>query len=143
MRTPALSFQVCFFFGFASLFNASATTVLYTLSLHDALPISSSGCSPQNAGSDQRNRSAATVRPARRCTNHSPDGPDRKSTRLNSSHSSISYAVFCVKKKFNTSALGCESCNLLIKSKREGSLIDAYTRAFFPSVFLLWLCFSL
>src|SRR6266581_7442774 len=70
-----------FFFFF---FNDTATTEIYTLSLHDALPIrtwchrtgwrrpTSTACSPRS---------------------------DRKSTRLNSSHPSISYAVFCLKKK--------------------------------------------
>src|SRR2546422_4486239 len=67
-------------------FNDTATTEIYTLSLHDALPISSSAaCS--NATSARR---AATWWSLCR---------DRKSTRLNSSHGYISYAVFCLKKK--------------------------------------------
>src|SRR5258708_14541389 len=81
---PVLSF---FFF------NDTATTEIYTLSLHDALPIS---CRNENApacGSSadavQKTR-VATLRPLKR---------DRKSTRLNSSHQIISYAVFCLKKK--------------------------------------------
>src|SRR5258708_21594160 len=68
-------------------FNDTATTEIYTLSLHDALPIliyRDGG----DSSSTQRSRSAA------RC----PD-EDRKSTRLNSSHQIISYAVFCLKKK--------------------------------------------
>src|SRR5689334_23778124 len=71
-------------------FNDTATTEIYTLSLHDALPISRRAAAllpplrPQSRGRPPR-------RGARR--------PDRKSTRLNSSHSSISYAVFCLKKK--------------------------------------------
>src|SRR6266704_5400716 len=69
-----------FFFFF---FNDTATTEIYTLSLHDALPIS---CS------------AAPTRPPRRCRGCARSR-DRKSTRLNSSHVSISYAVFCLKKK--------------------------------------------
>src|SRR2546422_5899251 len=69
-------------------FNDTATTEIYTLSLHDALPICRRG-SPvvplrQRAG-------GRSGRPRRR--------PDRKSTRLNSSHGYISYAVFCLKKK--------------------------------------------
>src|SRR5574338_1172744 len=65
-------------------FNDTATTEIYTLSLHDALPIS--------AGA----RGAAG--PAGRCqADRLP--ADRKSTRLNSSHHGISYAVFCLKKK--------------------------------------------
>src|SRR2546430_7687136 len=84
-------------------FNDTATTEIYTLSLHDALPISirstASACfwSPVTAGSPapstRRSSAAATV--ARR----SSRATDRKSTRLNSSHSQISYAVFCLKKK--------------------------------------------
>src|SRR5207244_12985780 len=69
-------------------FNAPPTTVIYTLSLHDALPI----CS----GSRARPSSSARCR-ARRGSPCSPS--DRKSTRLNSSHQIISYAVFCLKKK--------------------------------------------
>src|SRR5256885_12065224 len=91
-------------------FNDTATTEIYTLSLHDALPISRL----QGARRDPRDLSArralpghggravrdgardpapgrAAARPALR--------PDRKSTRLNSSHLVISYAVFCLKKK--------------------------------------------
>src|SRR6266850_5116179 len=63
-------------------FNDTATTEIYTLSLHDALPI----------------WPCTTRRPpwARRCRSMPTD---RKSTRLNSSHLVISYAVFCLKKK--------------------------------------------
>src|SRR3989442_10256448 len=68
-------------------FNDTATTEIYTLSLHDALPIWDRRQTPEPAG---RSRSAAE--PRRR-----PE--DRKSTRLNSSHVRISYAVFCLKKK--------------------------------------------
>src|SRR5438067_3130715 len=70
-------------------FNDTATTEIYTLSLHDALPISFAH--PARA----RRRGAASLPAAR------PSPPDRKSTRLNSSHVSISYAVFCLKKKTN------------------------------------------
>src|SRR6266581_5610352 len=70
----------CLFF-----FNDTATTEIYTLSLHDALPI----WGRLYDGSRAPERAAP-----------SPKGapPDRKSTRLNSSHPSISYAVFCLKK---------------------------------------------
>src|SRR2546430_4152120 len=69
-------------------FNDTATTEIYTLSLHDALPIygerwDRGGPDPRASGGAQ---AAARFR-------------DRKSTRLNSSHSQISYAVFCLKKK--------------------------------------------
>src|SRR5256885_11085794 len=66
-------------------FNDTATTEIYTLSLHDALPISRAR--PSHAGC--WGRTARCPRPHR----------DRKSTRLNSSHLVISYAVFCLKKK--------------------------------------------
>src|SRR5438876_3066950 len=78
-----------FFFFF---FNDPPTTEIYTLSLHDALP--TSGIS----GSDDILR---TDHPA---GGGAPDGRDRKSTRLNSSHPSISYAVFCLKKKKQTTS---------------------------------------
>src|SRR2546428_13494330 len=72
-------------------FNDTATTEIYTLSLHDALPISArrrpSRRHPRPAGATR-----AAARPAR-------PREDRKSTRLNSSHDQISYAVFCLKKK--------------------------------------------
>src|SRR2546422_11481798 len=74
-----------FFFFF---FNDTATTEIYTLSLHDALPISDA--------SDE-----GTVRAKNESRRSGPGGgkTDRKSTRLNSSHGYISYAVFCLKKK--------------------------------------------
>src|SRR2546427_10321673 len=93
-----------FFFFF---FNDTATTEIYTLSLHDALPISRSAyrLSPRRdrrrAGicrGDRGNR-ALFVAGATGIRHRSPGGGDRKSTRLNSSHSQISYAVFCLKKK--------------------------------------------
>src|SRR2546422_5517287 len=81
--------RVPFFF-----FNDTATTEIYTLSLHDALPISP--CSPV--------RSATTFEPSTACPTprsrrRTGCARDRKSTRLNSSHGYISYAVFCLKKK--------------------------------------------
>src|SRR3712207_8697269 len=108
--------MLCFFF-----FNDTATTEIYTLSLHDALPIWAEG----GRGFDEGGRG----------WKESPDGgrgvlvppgilrdwpawillgslmllalADRKSTRLNSSHANISYAVFCLKKKTDE---GLESC---------------------------------
>src|SRR5947199_6130314 len=73
-------------------FNSTATTEIYTLSLHDALPIYS----------PRRSRSSSSIRrgsPTRRAGRHRSRERDRKSTRLNSSHLGISYAVFCLKKK--------------------------------------------
>src|SRR2546430_6483607 len=88
-------FSIFFFF------NDTATTEIYTLSLHDALPI----CNPPILAC----RSVDLPQPARRLlqseySSHPAAFPvappllDRKSTRLNSSHSQISYAVFCLKK---------------------------------------------
>src|SRR5437762_6594089 len=77
---------------FIFLFNATATTEIYTLSLHDALPISFN----HQTTSNSPERGAITGRGRR----PGSDG-DRKSTRLNSSHRCISYAVFCLKKKKN------------------------------------------
>src|SRR5699024_12485174 len=76
--------------------TATAPPPIYTLSLHDALPISAGRSGPGNQGAPSR---TAGCRDRTRPT--PPPGPpaDRKSTRLNSSHVSISYAVFCVKKK--------------------------------------------
>src|SRR2546422_4612640 len=81
------NFTHCVFF----FFNDTATTEIYTLSLHDALPIS---CG-RGRGSGEDARAHGTAR--RRARRASPG--DRKSTRLNSSHGYISYAVFCLKKK--------------------------------------------
>src|SRR5438034_4649812 len=78
----------CLFF-----INDTATTEIYTLSLHDALPISGATASAQSARVD--------VNPGECLRASATRGvePDRKSTRLNSSHTVISYAVFCLKKK--------------------------------------------
>src|SRR5438874_12298998 len=70
-------------------FNDTPTTVIYTLSLHDALPIWWTTAWP------------GVTRSSRRPGWPPPAPPDRKSTRLNSSHVEISYAVFCLKKKKN------------------------------------------
>src|SRR3989449_8092822 len=79
---------VCSVFFF---FNDTATTEIYTLSLHDALPIL---LGARAAATRERGIHAGLH------TVHPPAGEqDRKSTRLNSSHGYISYAVFCLKKK--------------------------------------------
>src|SRR5260221_1580641 len=92
-----LSFSLSILFFF---FNDTATTEIYTLSLHDALPILCAACAAHAAVGKKKDRRArpcltkACRRPRWR------DFPtDRKSTRLNSSHTVISYAVFCLKKK--------------------------------------------
>src|SRR5258707_7886544 len=80
-----------FFFFF---FNDTATTEIYTLSLHDALPIL--GFLNRN---DLRRQLARALRGVAGGEAWVPRKIDRKSTRLNSSHANISYAVFCLKKK--------------------------------------------
>src|SRR5690606_39780840 len=101
--------------------NPTSTTVIYTLSLHDALPISGRA-RRQDALRSQATRSQPRLHvgsdgqhDAQSCLKRVPKRPapvaakprlgsgaaegDRKSTRLNSSHVKISYAVFCLKKK--------------------------------------------
>src|SRR5580700_11917533 len=70
-------------------FNDTATTEIYTLSLHDALPI----CEPLWPRYVSLRPRAIAISPVRAIS------IDRKSTRLNSGHVEISYAVFCLKKK--------------------------------------------
>src|SRR2546430_13717495 len=79
-------------------FNDTATTEIYTLSLHDALPISI--CS----FSSSVRLTAWTAISTTPVGSSIAGRRDRKSTRLNSSHSQISYAVFCLKKKNNHEA---------------------------------------
>src|SRR2546430_4914324 len=89
------SFSFLFFF-----FNDTATTEIYTLSLHDALPISSGPADPGAAMPGPLGpREADVARLVADGLTNKQIGADRKSTRLNSSHSQISYAVFCLKKK--------------------------------------------
>src|SRR5574342_1005050 len=78
-------------FVFFFFFNDTATTEIYTLSLHDALPIFGGGNG--NTGCNWRDYAADAAE-------------DRKSTRLNSSHHRISYAVFCLKKKKQKGTVG-------------------------------------
>src|SRR3712207_8789742 len=90
-------------------FNDTATTEIYTLSLHDALPIWTSGIMAANTVTVASLPLAPlfaecdVVLPRAQDTSPSPRADkavrDRKSTRLNSSHANISYAVFCLKKK--------------------------------------------
>src|SRR2546430_14516861 len=82
-------------------FNDTATTEIYTLSLHDALPIFSGRIpTPRSTTGGERpcSRDSSTVTPIWQLSSRAVS-TDRKSTRLNSSHSQISYAVFCLKKK--------------------------------------------
>src|SRR2546427_10880815 len=77
-------------------FNDTATTEIYTLSLHDALPIC--GRLLEMGGAEYMIRGLGYLRSLSDLETV-PVATDRKSTRLNSSHSQISYAVFCLKKK--------------------------------------------
>src|SRR3712207_7805018 len=87
--------MLCLYYIF--FFNDTATTEIYTLSLHDALPISHKpgGLSPRL---NQRWQTRPFW-PNLASSMHHSVRRDRKSTRLNSSHANISYAVFCLKKK--------------------------------------------
>src|SRR2546430_17204572 len=88
-------------------FNDTATTEIYTLSLHDALPISKNHPVTTGLVADPKPTLAAIADVLDRLRTPEQDAEarrrveqrDRKSTRLNSSHSQISYAVFCLKKK--------------------------------------------
>src|SRR3712207_8121827 len=102
-------------------FNDTATTEIYTLSLHDALPISAGA--GQRLGRHEPGGGGAAAGIDRQTLRdwvhrYNAEGvaglrdrprPDRKSTRLNSSHANISYAVFCLKKKKDVSA-ALQSC---------------------------------
>src|SRR3712207_7213631 len=87
-------------------FNDTATTEIYTLSLHDALPICAARAGQaQGRALDQEAVGVEAVQRGERGDRRPRPGRDprqrvdRKSTRLNSSHANISYAVFCLKKK--------------------------------------------
>src|SRR5260221_5136946 len=85
-------------------FNDTATTEIYTLSLHDALPISLKAVStgdPDGGGSLNDQTGTVTSNVSAGSSQAETLLVDRKSTRLNSSHTVISYAVFCLKKKNN------------------------------------------
>src|SRR5579859_651204 len=100
-------FGIIFFF-----FNDTATTEIYTLSLHDALPI----CAPPGPCPSWSGWPTAPWPRTRR---------DRKSTRLNSSHSQISYAVFCLKTKKKP---GVQQKSF---GTRDGRPVNLYTLTFF------------
>src|SRR3712207_8424493 len=93
--------KFCFFF------NDTATTEIYTLSLHDALPIYPDEADDQRRDPqrvarelhDPEVQALGGQRHAERDAEQEHGERDRKSTRLNSSHANISYAVFCLKKK--------------------------------------------
>src|SRR5258708_17369041 len=104
----------CFFF------NDTATTEIYTLSLHDALPISTTSTpAPLLMAFLHLSKSHGLITFAPRnaeCVIFQ----DRKSTRLNSSHQIISYAVFCLRSEEHTSELQSPDhlvCRLLLEKK--------------------------
>src|SRR2546421_2657261 len=99
---PISRIVISFFF----FFNDTATTEIYTLSLHDALPIYRHQEHPQE---DLAHRTGDVVA-----------HPDRKSTRLNSSHDQISYAVFCLKKK---NKVRKASAHRLQHARKQGLLL--------------------
>src|SRR5438105_9645376 len=96
-------------------FNETATTEIYTLSLHDALPISPRGRARESHAprwddpGDERFRHVRLRWIV----------PDRKSTRLNSSHEWISYAVFCLKKKKHDKHAGTRRKNVNSRTRRR------------------------
>src|SRR5207249_10874302 len=108
-------FLISLFRSFSSFFfNYTATTEIYTLSLHDALPILIEWVARlRGIGIPEPEGTAVQLIRSRLCGRHHQASNglaelgikvrncylDRKSTRLNSSHVSISYAVFCLKKK--------------------------------------------
>src|SRR2546422_7887377 len=98
------------YLSFFFFFNDTATTEIYTLSLHDALPILQENLTRRPIDSGVRighvhlkvadlERALAFYRDVLGFEVTQRMGRDRKSTRLNSSHGYISYAVFCLKKK--------------------------------------------
>src|SRR5689334_24317516 len=127
-----------------------ATNEIYPLSLHDALPIYSSSLREPRAILH-----ACLLRCPRHRDQHlcaDADGADRKSTRLNSSHSSISYAVFCLKKKIrrvirtnhkkaskiwrheNIQLGGCQSCRLFPRQIRANTISFSVFPEIVPSI---------
>src|SRR5690606_39418747 len=94
---PSYTVTCCQFFRSFFFFIVSATPEIYTLSLHDALPILAVSSTPQYGTSlCCKTQEGDTEWFLVHCTARMED---RKSTRLNSSHVKISYAVFCLKKK--------------------------------------------
>src|SRR2546430_4096017 len=115
-----MPFSYLFVFFF---FNDTATTEIYTLSLHDALPISLRAFDVHAVD--------YLLKPFSRERFDRAFDQDRKSTRLNSSHSQISYAVFCLKKKKHTAITRLSYTRLIadpiylsaavVTSERQGS----------------------
>src|SRR5699024_11928482 len=109
-------FSLCLFY-----FSDTLPPVSYTLSLHDALPISGVGAFVKDGAisfmEDGTNDADTTVKIGAAEVTWEKSAVDRKSTRLNSSHVSISYAVFCLKKKISTAA----GKNMQTHTQRHGT----------------------
>src|SRR5437879_10363191 len=105
--------------SFSFFFNDPPPTEIYTLSLHDALPISTRPV--QSAGDSAQPALFAVPSGGSRSAGKVTVKVDRKSTRLNSSHRCISYAVFCLKKKKN------KKPKQIVAKKREVSTLDGHS----------------
>src|SRR5258707_9297401 len=101
-------------------FNDTATTEIYTLSLHDALPIWMGGTASEAEG--PFGTELVLVVPVEDPENGQINSVDRKSTRLNSSHANISYAVFCLKKKNSLLAQTLDEMRRVLE--REANAVD-------------------
>src|SRR3712207_8397710 len=104
-----MTVRTCLRFFF---FNDTATTEIYTLSLHDALPIFlllSTCLAVSTAMMPQTKNGGISAQMLEKIDR----AQDRKSTRLNSSHANISYAVFCLKKNTTPSNTLCLSTSPL------------------------------
>src|SRR2546430_13714752 len=108
----------CFFF-----FNDTATTEIYTLSLHDALPISNRPSDVESGEIRHAERAHRHPEILQRCIDllRQRACEDRKSTRLNSSHSQISYAVFRLKKKTINNTIACA-----IRTTKSAHLLEPH-----------------
>src|SRR5690349_22674354 len=105
--------RLTFFF-----FNDTAPTEIYTLSLHDALPICPAPAAKKKAAASKAPAAAPKQQPVVR---------DRKSTRLNSSHVEISYAVFCLKKKKNPTLIERTVCSTFRNESSSAGQVPAAT----------------
>src|SRR2546429_6127479 len=100
--------------SFLFFFNDTATTEIYTLSLHDALPI----CAGRLRAPSLQFGAYRTAWPRPNPPERPDVRGDRKSTRLNSSHGYISYAVFCLKKK-NTATANSRAHHMVCTSHAD------------------------
>src|SRR5699024_11486367 len=123
MNSPPtdLSLSLLPFFLFSSCYSSTTSSILFTLSLHDALPILY--CTPcESFFTESQLVDGKCPDCGRPCQPAKEEAYffkiDRKSTRLNSSHVSISYAVFCLKKKNNCNVLTNDS---ILKLKRKNA----------------------